>query len=99
LWILEGGRDGVGNFAILVHVDAAVRRDTQRKLRAQRDQERHQAMIEQVRRDATGVVPVFAPAKVAVLAERVLRSGAQEALPIDILSGSLGIDLIVPFAV
>src|SRR5260370_14748461 len=97
--ILNGGGYRVGDFAVLVHVNAAVRRNSQRKLRAKRNQKRHQSMVEQIGSDASGVIPVLAPAEVAILAECALRRRAQETLPVDVVFNSLGVDLVFPFAV
>ena len=54
-------------------------------------------MIEEVGCDATGVVPILAPAEIAVLAEGAFGSRPEEALPIDVVFGSFGVDLVIPF--
>src|SRR5947199_4503623 len=51
-----------------------------------RVEDRPQAVIEQVGGDTAGVVPILAPAEIALGAERALRSRAQPAQPVDIRS-------------
>ena len=97
--VLDGGHHGVGHFAILLHVDAAVGGYAQRKLRSEDRQERHQAVIEQIGRDAAGVIPIFAEAEIAVGAEGAFGRRAEEAFPVDVFGRAFGIDGVVPFAV
>src|SRR5438445_7715264 len=66
----------VGHFAILLHVDAAAGGDARGELRAHCVEDRAQALVEQVRGDPTGIIPILAPAEVALGAERALRRRA-----------------------
>ena len=53
-------------------------------------------MVEEIGGDAAGIVPVLAPAEVALGIERPLRGRAEEGFPVERLLGGLGVDGVVP---
>ena len=63
-----------------------------------RQQQRRHRVVEEVRRDAAGVVPVLPPAEVALGIERALRRRTEKRLPVERLVRGLRVDRVVPLA-
>ena len=96
--IVDVHEERVRHLAILLQVDSARRGDAERELAADRQQQRRHRVVEEIGGDAARIVPVLAPAEVALGIERALRRRAEKRLPVERLLGRLGIDGVVPLA-
>ena len=70
--------------------------DAEREVAADGQQQRRHRVVEEVRRDAAGVVPVLPPAEVALGIERALRRRTEKRLPVERLVRGLRVDRVVP---